>query len=337
MSQERTLHINPDQVRLSASLVARLPVDIARRYHAIPLSEAGGEVTVVVSNAADSEVIQAITGILGSSTCLVEADQALIDQMIEKVYLPDGGLRESLLLWCPDARSARELSLYTRRIARVLSAQWEQLVIPTHDRNLQPTISGQVESNHASLLVYPINQPAGGGPRTFSDPQEWMLDDIPISQLIAISPRWPVKNLLLVIRNEICDDYAIQWAMRIARPVGARVTVLPMTRHISGVYRFDAFLEPNLVNLLNPGTELGHKLRHISKHLVESGIESTLKFREEPAYWQIRLEVNEGEYDMLIIGREPRNPYMRGLVGELIKPLLGWIDRPILITKNYPA
>jgi len=312
-------------------------MDIARRYHVLPISEAGGKITVVISDAANLEAVQVITRILGDSACLVEADQSLIDLMIDQVYLPDGKLRESLLLWNPESQEMGQLSLYTRWLARCLNAQWEQLNIPVRDRSLQTTLSRLVEANHASLLVYPFGQSSEDGVRTISDPQEGLLDNILISQLIAINPRWPVKNLLLVIRNEICDDYAIQWALRIARPIAARVTVLPMVRHISGVYRFDASPEPNLVNLLNPGTELGRKLRHISKLLVEAGVESTLKFREEPVYWQIRMEVSEGEYDMLVIGREPRNPYMRGLVGELIKPLLSWIDRPILITKNYPA
>ena len=336
MTSQRALHLGIDKIKPNPALAARLPADVARRYHALPLTEADGEITVAMADPDDAEACQAITRMLGASTYLVQADPELIDRLIAEMYLPGGDLHPSMLVWSPDQQVARTLAPFVQNLAEVLTAQWTQSIIPETDQKMIPTLTKQIRKTHADLLLYPIEELKQNERRTITSVQEELLDKLSISQLITTNLHWPIKRLLLIVRNEVCDDPAIQWALKIAGPSAAQITVLPITMRISGVYRLGTNLEPNLVNLLNPSTELGQKLRRISRLLVDNRIETTLKFREEPAYWQIRWEVNEGDYDMLIIGREPRNPYMRGLVGELVKPLLGWIDRPILITKPLP-
>ena len=43
--------------------------------------------------------------------------------------------------------------------------------------------------------------------------------------------------------------------------------------------------------------------------------------------------MEEGTYDLVLIGAEPHGRFYRRLLGELVMPLLRWIDRPLLIAQ----
>lgn len=337
MVTSKALHLGPDQIKPNLAVATRLPADIERRYHLLPLTEADGKITVAMANPNDPEACQVVVSILGNSVYLVQADIDVIDKLISEIYTPNPDIHSKLVIWSPDTADAENLGIFTEELAEILGLDLDQCVISESEKTILQKLEKHTEENKVDIFIYKINDITEQGRRTINLVQNRLLDTLPLSQLIVTNPQWPIKKLLLIVRNESCDESAIQWALKIAKPTGSSVTVLPITMPIPGVYRLGAKLEPNLVNLLSSETELGKKLRRISQLLVEGEIEGTLKLREEPAYWQIRWEVLDGDYDMLIMGREPRNPFMRNMLGELVKPLLSWIDRPILITKSPPV
>ena len=336
MVKNRALHLGLNQIKPNPATVTRLPRDIEQRYHVLPITEADGKVTVAMANPEDPEASQAVVSLLGNSVYLVHADMDVIDKLISEIYATNPAPQSRLLVWSSDPIIPENLNSFSDSLATILGSELSQSIILERDKAIFQKLEQQTAETRTDLLIYKINEIREQGRRTIGLVQNKLLDTLPISQLITTNPQWPLRKLLLIVRNESCDESAIQWTLKIARPTGACVTVLPITMPIPGVYRLGEKLEPNLVNLLSSETELGKKLRHISQLLVEGEIEGTLKLREEPAYWQIRWEVLEGDYDMLIMGREPRNLIMRTMIGELVKPLLSWIDRPLLITKSPP-
>lgn len=336
MVKNRALHVGLNQIKPNLAIVTRLPRDIEQRYHVLPITEADGKITVAMANPEDPEASQAVVSLLGNSVYLVHADMDVIDKLISEIYATNPAPQSRLLVWSSDPKIPENLNSFSDSMATILGSELSQSIISERDKAILQKLEQQTEETRTDLLIYKINEIREQGRRTIGLVQNKLLDTLPVSQLITTNPQWPLRKLLLIVRNESCDESAIQWTLKIARPTGACVTVLPITMPIPGVYRLCEKLEPNLVNLLSSETELGRKLRHISQLLVEGEIEGTLKLREEPAYWQIRWEVLEGDYDMLIMGREPRNLIMRTMIGELVKPLLSWIDRPLLITKSPP-
>jgi nucleotide-binding universal stress UspA family protein len=85
--------------------------------------------------------------------------------------------------------------------------------------------------------------------------------------------------------------------------------------------------------LLPSNTPSGKHLRRIAEQLKQWQIAGDLHLRQGEPGWQIRDEVTEGNYDLILIGAEPRGRLYRFLFGELIGPLLYWIDRPLLIAR----
>jgi len=153
------------------------------------------------------------------------------------------------------------------------------------------------------------------------------------SFLLARRPRWPIRSILLILRIEKTDEAAVDWLARLAQPGETAVTILPMVPSLPIMYRMGDRIQTGLDVLLSPNTPSGQHLRHIAKQLKQWQIEGTLHLRHGEPDWQIRSEVAEGNYDMVLIGAEPHGRFFRFLVGELVTPILRWIDRPLLIAQ----
>ncbi len=161
-----------------------------------------------------------------------------------------------------------------------------------------------------------------------------LLTQVRTSLLSARQPRWPIRNILLIIRAEETDQAAIAWLGRLARPSGAVVTILAVVPSLPGLYHRGDHIQPGLDVLLAPNTCPGRQLHQVIHQLGQWHIEWTLRLRQGEPGWQIRQQVLEGDYDLVIIAAEPYSRWQRWLLGELVGPLLDWIDRPLLIAKK---
>ena len=58
-----------------------------------------------------------------------------------------------------------------------------------------------------------------------------------------------------------------------------------------------------------------------------------MRFRQGEPARQIRWEVKEGSYDLIVVGAEPSGRWQRLFMSELVAPMLAWLDRPLLIAR----
>ena len=153
------------------------------------------------------------------------------------------------------------------------------------------------------------------------------------SFLLARRPRWPIKTILLILRIEGTDKAAADWLARLVQPDETAVTILPLVPSLPAMYSLGNRVQTGLDALLSPNTPAGNYLRYIAQQLEQWQIEGNLHLRQGEPDRQIRDEVMEGNYDLVLIGAEPRGRFYRLLLGELVAPLLRWIDRPLLIAQ----
>jgi len=163
------------------------------------------------------------------------------------------------------------------------------------------------------------------------------VNQVPVSVLVTRQPRWPIQTILLIVRVEETDEAAVGWVGRLARPSGAKVSVLPVLSSFPSVYAPASSEETALGELLSPNTQPGQHLRGLSQRLAQWQIEGTLRFRQGQPEWQIRWEVTEGNYDLIVIGAEPDDRWQRWLEGELVAPILRWVNRPLLVARPTRA
>jgi nucleotide-binding universal stress UspA family protein len=153
------------------------------------------------------------------------------------------------------------------------------------------------------------------------------------SFLLARRPRWPIRHILLILRIEETDEAAAAWLAHLVQPGETAVTVLPLVPSLPAMYNLGNRVQTGLDELLSPNTPSGNYLRYIAQQLNHWQIDGNLHLRQGDPNRQIRDEVAEGSYDLVLIGAEPRGRFYRRLLGELVTPLLRWVDRPLLIAQ----
>lgn len=152
--------------------------------------------------------------------------------------------------------------------------------------------------------------------------------------LVARQPRCPFERLLLVLRDEAADEPAIRWTLHLAGASGARVTILPVVPSLPVMYVLGSRGQPELDVLLSPNTPIGSKIRQVGAALTRAGISWEIRQQRGKPDWQIRQELADGAYDLLVIGAESGGRLYRWFVGELVPPLLRWSTVPVLIARH---
>ena len=154
----------------------------------------------------------------------------------------------------------------------------------------------------------------------------------PATILVAQQPRWPIRRILLVIRVEASEELAVEWAGRLTRLSDAHLTILPLVPFQPLIYGSVSHLQVGIESLLTPSTPSGEQLRTFLNRLRQWQVNGTLRVRQGEPLWQICWEIDEGKYDLIIIGAEQHSRWRRWLFGELVGPVISRINRPLLIT-----
>jgi nucleotide-binding universal stress UspA family protein len=145
------------------------------------------------------------------------------------------------------------------------------------------------------------------------------------------SPRWPIKSILLVVRGSQADRSAIEFAFCLASRCPASLVTLAAVPDIPAFYRSYAKVQLGLSTLFELNTEPGHQLREILQRMRLHDINGDIQACESEPNQQIRQVVKLSDPDLIVISQEPYSRLWRMLFGEIVQPLLRWIDRPVLI------
>jgi nucleotide-binding universal stress UspA family protein len=153
----------------------------------------------------------------------------------------------------------------------------------------------------------------------------------PGPDLVINNPQWPIHTILLIVRGDIEDRLAIDWAFRLASTCRARLYTLTMTLDAPNFYNRWPNLQQDIHLLLLTDAYPGRQLRNILDRMNLLDIEGDIQIRSEPPDEQIRLEMDAHNPDLLVISKEPHNRLWRLLFGEIVRPLLRQVDRPVLV------
>ncbi len=99
------------------------------------------------------------------------------------------------------------------------------------------------------------------------------------------------------------------------------------------MYHGLARMEGGLAELLTTDTALGRQMRRVARQLVEGQVEGALRLRQGAPDWEIRREVVEGQFDLLVIAMAAKDRVRQWALGDLVVSLTCLVDRPILVAK----
>jgi nucleotide-binding universal stress UspA family protein len=334
MKNRETQYLDFNRLEAISRLAGLLPPDLACRYHALPVAEDGERITVAMADPGDKDAREAIMAVLGPSACFVRADAQVIDSLLAKFWEKASSPTSELLLWASTRAFADEIEAYAEDLATLLGAHLSRFETPKTGNEAYRVLASEVKRTKADIVILGSNEQTTLNRLLEVRPEYTLADRLSTSLLVVRQPCWPIINVLLVLRNEGKEETAVDWTLRFAQPSCADVTVLPLTLPAPVMCDQDPRLSYSIDTLLTSDSKLGKKLRFVAQRLVDSEINGTLRLREEPPIWQIRFELLEKDYDLIVIDCKPRNRLCRWMLGELVNPLLSRTDIPVLITKT---
>lgn len=335
-SLPKTAHLTLDELTTNPELARRLPLDLARRFHAVPLAEDSGRVTVAMADPDDMAAREAIAGILGPALYVVQADPSTIDTLVTEIWGEENSRPLDLAVCDAPRPVTSSVWNFSQALATLLGAHLCCLDEPA--RRGDQTQGG--DGAQHDLVI-------------FGEPDRLLIDRVlcvptkrrpavkqnrvPSAILVAQQPRWPLKRTLLILCGEEGDCAAAEWVLRLARPSGSAVTVLAVVPPVTGTMDARMGMNQGLPGLLSSDSQLGRQMQTVARHLVNSEIEGTLRLRQGPPEGQVGREVCEGDYDLIAVAGPLCRWWSRWLETDLLGSLLRWTSRPVLMANPATA
>ena len=324
-------HLALDSLVLNPRIARRLPPAVAFRYHALPLAGDSERITVAMADPDDAIALAAVADALGTQPYVVHSDLEVIDEVLAEIWPEETRLAPRLLAYYEASPIADRVQTYGQWLADLLGGHLSDFRTATEG---DVTLDDLIEAAPSYDLV------------VFGEPDQTLIqrllwgaadlkaaEQMPSSVLVAHQPRWPLHQILLIMRGQETDDVAVDWVVRLAQPSQANVTLLVVVSHMPATYDHVTRMQHGLAQWLATDTTLGRQMRRIAQQLVNWETRGTLRFRQGPAESQVQREVAEGDYDLIVIAADPSCWWMRRLLGELVTPLLRCTDRPVLVAK----
>lgn len=316
-------------------LASLLPPDIARRCHAVPIAAEGKRITVAMEHPDDPASRQAVVDSLGPDTYVVQANPEEMEHMLNELWPTSTDSSLHFMSWSPNDLIAAEVEPYAQSFAKLMDARLTSIRSVETDQRPFEFLSSEVQHQQADLLIFHCPTTFIPNWLTPNRAENQLIKQIPISLLVARKPRWPLRKILLVLRDSKFDAAAITWVVRVASTSRAAVTVLPIIAPAPPVFAGINIQHRSLIHLLGSTCPLGELLRQVSQNLAEQNIPGTLCLREGTIVEQIRQEVEDCDYDFAVIAADAQRSIIRWMMGELVNPLLNLAQIPTLLARPY--
>lgn len=317
-----------DDLDLDPTVARRLSPGVASRHHALPVAAKDRRVTVAMADPTDKAGLKAVTSELGMEPYVVQGDRKSIDRLLAQLWCEEGRDSPHLLVHAPTDARLHAIRPYAEYIGDLLNAGIEY----TPGEVAFDTLVEKA-SDSCDLVII------GESGKSFCQQLFFRLADrtavgrLPVSVLIARKPRHPLRRILLVMQGNTSDGEATEWTLRLAGSTGASVTALAVVPPVPAIYHGLARMDKGLAELLATDTILGRQMRQVARRLVNAQIEGTLRLRQGSPEWEIRREVVEGRFDLLVIAAALQGRMQQWALGDLAISLMHTVNRSILVTK----
>lgn len=323
-----------DELMPDPTVARRLSPAVAFRYHALPVAEDGGYITVAMADPNDSVAREAVEAALAARPWVVQGDAGSIDQLLSQLW-PDPAENDGKVLVCAQPwPGGSELLAYAQYVGPLIHAEVSRWSRPSD----VDALAAETALKCYDLVILGA-QDQSFVERLISGPAERKAADrISGSLLIARKPRWPIQRILLLLAQDEPSDAAVDWVVRLAQSADATVTILAVVPPVPAMYHGLSRMQQDLSTLLEANTELGRQMRHVARRLVDENVDAKLRLRQGRVDWEVQHEIIEADYELVVMTGDGRRRLGSRLSGGLVGSLLSKIDRPFLIaTPAYSA
>ena len=321
-------YLSLDQLTPNPKLARRLPAELAWRFHALPLAEDHGIITVAMAHPDDDAAREAILAALGPSACVVQGDPEAIDALLSEIW---GAKTDamSLAVCAGEGPIHAEVEGYAARLGELLEAP----VSAIPDREGLIAWLGQEGGGQKRLLLTALEPSLLSWLLLGAGEGELPLPHSPVAALVVQRPRWPIRRILLVTSGERREQAVVDWVLPLARHSQATVTVLAVVAPHPGPDWQDS-PRYSLPALLTAETPLARRIHQIAQYLADWGLDTALRLRQGPPDGQLSREWAERDYDLIVMAVWPDHWLLRLLDQEPLTRLLQWSHCPVLFIRS---
>lgn len=307
-----TFQVNLNTVNIDFPLAQRVPYALSRYYLALALGQENGSVSVAMAYPENLKARQVLSGLLHASVVPVFTPAEQLLPVLEHVYCPKRGEKQSILAWYDGAEWETAVSHTAALLSQTLLAPITAYGAPEFslEHILALTVTGQHE-----LLVMPV-------PGHKQLPK--VLNQTAKPLFFVQGPLTNLQRILVVMRGFASDERALDWLTPFAWQEGTAVTLLPLTNG-SG---------PGLGQYLHRESPSGQHLDRCLRRLHAEGVTLQLKFRQGSPVQQVveELTSSASPYDLLAIAAEGAGDFVYQVM-TAVDDQKAHAGRPIFVLK----
>jgi nucleotide-binding universal stress UspA family protein len=152
--------------------------------------------------------------------------------------------------------------------------------------------------------------------------------------LVAMGEWAQLKRFLVCTGGKEFIEEAVQLTGKLARAVGASVTLLHVMAEPPAMYADLVRLEEDVDRLLDSKSELGINLTAQKTDLEKLGLTAEVRIRHGIVVDQVFAEVRERNYDLIVTGSSQARGMLRHyIMGDLTRTILNHANCPVLVAR----
>jgi nucleotide-binding universal stress UspA family protein len=152
--------------------------------------------------------------------------------------------------------------------------------------------------------------------------------------LIVAGKTLGLKRGLICSGGKTYIDDAVNLTGRIARGVGAAITLLHVLPEAPAIYAHLPRMQETPDWLLRSNSELGVNLRREKETLEALGVVSEVKLRRGTVLEEILKEIREGAYDLVVTGSALSHGLRTYVLGDVSREIVNRATCPILVVRS---
>jgi nucleotide-binding universal stress UspA family protein len=195
-------------------------------------------------------------------------------------------------------------------------------------------IASETAKTKYDLVIIGARKTGATGLHWRSEKMYELIKSIAPPVLVAMGEWAQLKRFLVCTGGKEFIEEAVQLAGKLAKAVGASVTLLHVMAEPPAIYAELVRLEEDVDRLLGSKSELGINLREQKADVEKLGVPAEVRIRHGLVVDQVFVEARERSYDLIVTGSSQARGMLRHyIMGDLTRSILNHANCPVLVAR----
>jgi nucleotide-binding universal stress UspA family protein len=197
-----------------------------------------------------------------------------------------------------------------------------------------PQIVGETTKNKYDLVIIGARKTGSTGLHWRSEKTYEVIKSISPPVLVAMGEWAELKRFLVCTGGKAFIEEAVQLTGKLAKAVGASVTLLHVMAEPPAIYADLVRMEEDVDQLLESKSELGLNLSAQKADLEKLGVTAEVRIRHGIVIDQVFAEAREKSYDLIVTGSSQARGMLRHyIMGDVTLSILNHSSCPVLVAR----